>query len=143
MLLGWFAFSEGALSSGQHISITVDTGEVISALLHPGPAWCRLGKKRTLIPSGLARYISAARGKQYAESPAVALTRASSSRSRGKIGMSTFSPVLEVFTEMKPSFRSTSDHCRQQQSPRRIAVHMPVITTAPMFGSCVQACNPR
>jgi hypothetical protein len=53
--------------------------------------------------------------------------------------MSTFFLVFEVFTEMKRSFRSTSDHCRQQQTPRRIAVHMPVITTGPMFGSCVQA----
>ena len=94
---------------------------------------------RMLIPSAFRRYISAASGKQYADAFPAAFARSNSSCSKGKIGISTFSPVLDVFTEMNPSFRSTSDHFRQQQSPRRIAVHMPVMITGRMKSSSAQA----
>ena len=53
--------------------------------------------------------------------------------------MVTVWPVLAVFTVMNRRARSTSFHLSMQQSPRRIAVHMPVIMIGRIKSSSLQA----
>ena len=92
------------------------------------------------MPSAFDRYIWAGSGNTYsAPSFRTVFALRSSSRNTARMGMSTVSPVFEVFTAMNPASKSTSSHFKRQQSPRRMAVHMPVTTIGRMKSSPAQA----
>src|SRR3984957_14521025 len=80
------------------------------------------------MPSGFSRYIAACSGNTYFSLGCRFLARKTNSSWRsGKMGMLTIWPVLAVLTEIKRFSKSNFVHSSKQQSPRRIAEHIPVI----------------
>jgi hypothetical protein len=57
----------------------------------------------------------------------------------GKIGMLTLCPVLEVFTVKNCFSKSTFFQSSRQQSPRRIAVHIPITIMGRIKSSVIAA----